>query len=161
VRSDDERLLTRARELVVRGWCQAGLAQDRDGRIVEPWRSCARAWSPLGALLAALYLGSEGSLDSFRITYTCLALATGGRLEEWNAAPWRTQQHVLSAFDRARDFVPGVRRNLERAAAERPTSPVAASSVGPAPVPGSGMRRETRRTRPPERLGISPSVSMR
>jgi hypothetical protein len=118
VRSDDEQLLTGARDLVARGWCQSRLAEDREGRPVEPWRSCARAWSPLGALLAALFFGSDGSLDSFRIAYTCLALATGGRLEEWNAATWRTQQHVLNAFEHARAFVPGVRRNLLRVAPE-------------------------------------------
>jgi len=118
VRADDELLLARARDLVASGWCQVGLAQDRDGRQVEPWRSAARSWSPLGSLLAALYVGSDGSLDSFRIAYTCLALATGGRLEAWNAERWRTQQHVLSAFARARDLVPSVRRNLEAATDE-------------------------------------------
>ncbi len=119
MRADDEQFLARARDLVERGWCQVGLARDSNGRQVEPWRSCARSWSPLGALLAALYAGSDGSLDSFRIAYTCLALATGGRLEAWNAERWRTQQHVLSAFTRSRDLVPSVRRNLERAMNER------------------------------------------
>jgi hypothetical protein len=147
VRSDDEHLLTRARTLVARGWSQSGLARDDEGRLVEPWRSCARSWSPLGALLAALYLGSEGSVDSFRIAYTCLALATGGRLEEWNAAPWRTQQHVLNAFERARDFVPGVRRNLARAALERSAARTAgAGSATPAPAPEDAMRPDTPRT---------------
>jgi hypothetical protein len=119
VRADDELLLVRARDLVARGWCRVGLAQDRNGRQVEPWRSCARSWSPLGALLAALYTGSDGSLDSFRISYTCLALATGGRLEAWNAERWRTQQHVLNAFARAHDLVPSVRRNLEHTLQDR------------------------------------------
>ena len=114
MRADDELLLARASDLVAHGWCRVGLAQDRNGRQVEPWRTCARSWSPLGALLAALYTGSDGSLDSFRIAYTCLALATGGRLEAWNAERWRTQQHVLSAFGRAHDLVPSVRRNLEQ-----------------------------------------------
>ena len=130
MRADDELLLARARDLVATGWCQVGLAQDRNGRQVEPWRSAARSWSPLGALLAALYLGSDGSLDSFRIAYTCLALATGGRLEAWNAERWRTQQHVLSAFVRARDLVPSVRRNLEEATEE--PRPVVAISRRPA-----------------------------
>ena len=130
MRADDELLLARARDLVATGWCQVGLAQDRNGRQVEPWRSAARSWSPLGALLAALYLGSDGSLDSFRIAYTCLALATGGRLEAWNAERWRTQQHVLSAFARARDLVPSVRRNLEDATEE--PRPVVAISWRPA-----------------------------
>jgi hypothetical protein len=148
VRSHDEQLLTRARDLVARGWCQTGLAQDRDGRVVEPWRSCARAWSPLGALLAALYLGSDGSLDSFRIAYTCLALATGGRLEEWNAARWRTHQHVLSAFERARDFVPGVRRNLARAALERSATPAGGSSATSPPLGRRQTVELTRLSRP-------------
>ena len=130
MRADDELLLARARDLVATGWCRVGLAQDRNGRQVEPWRSAARSWSPLGALLAALYLGSDGSLDSFRIAYTCLALATGGRLEAWNAERWRTQQHVLSAFVRARDLVPSVRRNLEEATEE--PRPVVAISRRPA-----------------------------
>ena len=130
MRADDEVLLARARELVAAGWCQVGLAQDRNGRQVEPWRSAARSWSPLGALLTALYLGSDASLDSFRIAYTCLALATGGRLEAWNAERWRTQQHVLSAFARAGDLVPSVRRNLEEATEE--PRPVVAISRRPA-----------------------------
>ena len=130
MRADDEVLLARARDLVAAGWCQVGLAQDRNGRQVEPWRSAARSWSPLGALLTALYLGSDASLDSFRIAYTCLALATGGRLEAWNAERWRTQQHVLSAFARARDLVPSVRRNLEEATEE--PRPVVAISRRPA-----------------------------
>jgi hypothetical protein len=130
VRADDELLLARARDLVATGWCQAGLAQDRNGCQVEPWRSSARSWSPLGALLAALYVGSDGSLDSFRIAYTCLALATGGRLEAWNAERWRTRQHVLSAFARARDLVPSVRRNREEATDEH--RPVLAVSRPPA-----------------------------
>ena len=130
MRADDEVLLARARELVAAGWCQVGLAQDRNGRQVEPWRSAARSWSPLEALLTALYLGSDASLDSFRIAYTCLALATGGRLEAWNAERWRTQQHVLSAFARARDLVPSVRRNLEEATEE--PRPVVAISRRPA-----------------------------
>jgi hypothetical protein len=133
VRANDELLLARARDLVATGWCQAGLAQDRNGRQVEPWRSCARSWSPLGALLAALYAGSDGSLDSFRIAYTCLALATGGRLEAWNAERWRTQQHVLSAFVRARDLVPSVRRNLEGVTDE--PRPLLAVSRPPARAP--------------------------
>lgn len=114
MRSDDEQLLADARELVVRGWCRTGLARDDADRQVEPWSSSARAWSPLGALMASWYRNPVGGYDSFRIAYTSLAVATGGRLEEWNAAPWRTRQHVLSAFGRARSYAPGLRHRLVR-----------------------------------------------
>jgi hypothetical protein len=112
VRSDDEQLLADARELVLRGWCRTVLACDDAGRQVEPWSSGARAWSPLGALLASWYWNPVGGHESFRIAYTSLAIATGGRLEEWNGAPWRTKQHVLNAFGRARSYTPGLRRRL-------------------------------------------------
>lgn len=102
---DDVTLLIRAEGLVRRGWCRKGLAQDRSGRQVEPWSASAHSWSPLGALLRVWYQRGDGS-DPFRVAYTALALATGGRLEEWNAAPWRTKRHVLDAFTHARDYLP-------------------------------------------------------
>jgi hypothetical protein len=111
-RLSDEQLLARAAELVRRGWCQKALAEDRHGRQVEPWSGGATRWSPLGALLGVWHeRGSEG-LESFETAYTSLCLATGGRLEEWNAAPWRTQWHVLSAFTRARENLPEARRQV-------------------------------------------------
>jgi hypothetical protein len=107
---EDARLLVRARELVGRGWCQASLAEDRYGRQVEPWSESACRWSPLGALLRAWYeRGGEG-IDSFAAAYLALALATGGRVAEWNAARWRTKRHVESAFGRAREYLPEARR---------------------------------------------------
>ena len=96
-------LLARAEELVRRGWCRGALARDPDGRVVEPWSESARAWSPLGALLKVwLEQDSAGGNETFREAYTALALATGGRLEEWNSARWRTRSHVERAFLRAR-----------------------------------------------------------
>jgi hypothetical protein len=110
-----DQLLVRAEELLARGWCQTALALDEEGRLVEPWSPSARSWSLLGALLAAWYEDPEAGRDSFRIAYTALALATGGRLEEWNAARWRTKRHVASAFARARAHVPALRRQLRQA----------------------------------------------
>ena len=103
---DEKAFLARAAELVARGWSQQGLARDRNGRPVEPWSDGACSWSPVGALIAILYQSGGGWLDAFQITYEALALATGGRLEEWNAAPWRRRRHVLSAFVRAREYLP-------------------------------------------------------
>jgi hypothetical protein len=100
------RLLDESAALVTRGWCQGALAIDDDGRRVEPWAAGARRWSPLGALLQTWYQSPSADADAFRIAYTALANATGGRLEEWNAARWRARRHVLNAFGRARVHVP-------------------------------------------------------
>jgi hypothetical protein len=106
---DDEQLLVRARELVEQGWCQKALARDRHGRQVEPWSGAACSWSPLGALLRAWYEQGGNGIDAFGVAYLALALATGGRVAEWNAARWRTKGHVTSALARAREYLPEAR----------------------------------------------------
>jgi hypothetical protein len=112
-RLNEEELLRRAARLVVGGWCQKGLAEDRNGRRVEPWSEDACRWSPLGALARLWFEQGGGRLEAFETAYTSLALATGGRLEEWNAAPWRTKWHVLQAFSRAHDFLPEARERVQ------------------------------------------------
>jgi hypothetical protein len=107
---EDEQLLVRAGELVARGWCRRALAEDRHGRPVPPWSDSACRWSPLGALTRIWHDGPGSELRAFEVAYAALALATGGRLEEWNAAPWRTEWHVHSAFARAREFLPQTRQ---------------------------------------------------
>lgn len=108
----EARLLARADELVQGGWCRTGLARDADGRLVEPWSPSACSWSPLGALLKVWFDTGSDEGDALRIACSALALATGGRIEEWNAARWRTRRHVESAFLRARDYLPGVARRI-------------------------------------------------
>lgn len=108
----DAWLLDRAAELVESGWCQRALARDRKGRQVEPWSESARSWSALGALLTAWYDDRAVSRTAFDSAYVALAIATGGRLEEWNAARWRTQHHVLDAFLRARGYLPLARLQI-------------------------------------------------
>ena len=108
----DVELLERALALVSSGWCQRGLAQDGDGHQVEPWSETARSWSPLGALLRAWYERPDGDHDAFAAAYTALALATGGRLEEWNAARWRALHHVRNALLRADEYLPVARRRV-------------------------------------------------
>lgn len=110
VMHEDVGLLERAAELVARGWCQAALARDREGRQVEPWSPSAHSWSPLGALVGAWYEDPDASRVAFEAAYAALARATGGRLEEWNDARWRTRRHVLSAFLRARQHLSIARR---------------------------------------------------
>jgi hypothetical protein len=82
------------------------MAEDARGRRVEPWSDAACRWSPLGALLRVLHETRGEAFESVEVAYAALALATGGRPEEWSAAPWRTRWHVLGAFERARDCVP-------------------------------------------------------
>jgi hypothetical protein len=113
-RLTDEELLASAMRLVKRGWSRQARAEDKRGRPVEPCSGDACRWSPVGALQRAWCEGEGGSLEVFATVYLSLSLATGGRLEEWNAAPWRTKWHVLSAFERARRNLPQAREELGR-----------------------------------------------
>jgi len=108
----DARLLAEAAELVARGWCQDALAEDRHGHQVEPWSESACRWSPLGALISIWHESREDRPDVFAAAYGALDLATCGRVEEWNAAPWRTKWHVLSAFSRAARYLPQARAKV-------------------------------------------------
>jgi hypothetical protein len=112
-RSSAERLLAAAGALIADGWCQRALARDRDGREVEPWSVRACQWSPLGALTKVWHDQRGVELEVFEAAYAALALATGGRPEEWNAARWRSKRHVVRAFSRARDYLPEVWRELD------------------------------------------------
>ena len=114
--ADDDQLLVRAAVLIARGWCQGALARDEAGNSVEPWSESAVRWSPLGALTKAWYERQARSPGGFEAAWTAVSLATGGAPEEWNAASWRTRPHVLSAFQRARDWLPDA-RTLVRASA--------------------------------------------
>jgi hypothetical protein len=129
---DDVQFLDRAAQLVARGWCQRGLARDRDGRQVEPWHESAASWSPLGALTRVWYENRGGAPDTFEVAYVAMAFATGGRLEEWNAARWRTKRHVLNAFARARGYLPDARRQVRARRSARSPAP-----EGPADAPAS------------------------
>jgi|SRR5215208_996012 len=106
---NDDQLLDRALGLVRRGWSRGALADDRQGRQVEPWSEAATQWSPLGALIAAWHERGGGRIEEFDTVACALALATGGHTLEWNAVPWRTKWHVLSAFECARGFLPEAR----------------------------------------------------
>jgi hypothetical protein len=138
----DEQLLVRAGELVERGWCRNGLAQDRFGRQVEPWSHAASAWSPLGALLRAWCECGWNRIDAFGSAYLALSLATGGRVTEWNAAPWRTKWHVISAFGRARENLSDARKQSPPPIDRR--CPPIESEDRPADRPTGGCRAAAR-----------------
>ena len=108
-----ELLLDAAAALVAVGWSQRALARDREGREVAPWSESACAWSPLGAMTRVWHDRRGEELEVFEAAYAALALATGGRPEEWNAARWRTQRHVVRAFARARGFLPEAWRRFD------------------------------------------------
>jgi hypothetical protein len=107
-----ERLLAEAAALIAGGWSQKALARDRNGREVEPWSESACRWSPLGALTKVWHERRGVELEVFEAAYAALALATGGRPEEWNAARWRTKRHVLRAFAHAREYLPEALRQF-------------------------------------------------
>jgi hypothetical protein len=106
-------MITEARGLVVRGWCQGTHARDRRGLEVPAWSSEARSWSLLGALLASWQHHEADTRDSDVVAHLADAEALGGAtkvlgeavgaasLEQWNDEPQRTQADVLEAFDRA------------------------------------------------------------
>jgi hypothetical protein len=110
-RREAVRLLDRAAELIVDGWCQGSPARDEHGRQVEPWSGRAYRWSALGALAAA-WFESRGTFEGFLSAHRSLSVATGGHLDEWNDRRWRTKRHVLSAFGRARAWLPESERHV-------------------------------------------------
>jgi hypothetical protein len=64
---------------------------------------------PLGAMLAVWLERGAPRPEVLEVAYSAFGIATGGRPEEWSAAPWRTAWHVLSALSRARHLVPDER----------------------------------------------------
>lgn len=99
------RMITEARERVLGGWCQGAVARDASGRAVAAWSSHACQWSLLGSLLASR---NGGRLSELADAVGSLHSSIGeSALEVWNDRPWRTQQEVVAAFDRAMDTTAG------------------------------------------------------
>lgn len=119
----EDRLLALAADRVARGWCRASLAEDRHGRRVEPWSPSACRWSPLGAMLAVWLERGAPRPEVLEVAYSAFGIATGGRPEEWSAAPWRTAWHVLSALSRARGSVAEARERFAAGATRGPKPP--------------------------------------
>jgi hypothetical protein len=93
------RILADARERVRSGWRQGGVAQDASGHTVPPSSPDACRWSVLGALLASRNGNGVSELaGAVRSLHSCVGESA---LEVWNDRPWRTQQEVVVALERA------------------------------------------------------------
>ena len=92
-------MMAEACERVSTGWCQGTIAQDADGRPVGAGSSAARRWSMLGAVLASW---DGGPVEELGQAVTSLHTSTDqAPLEVWNDRPERTQEEVVTAFERA------------------------------------------------------------
>jgi hypothetical protein len=99
-------ILSRARSLILDGWCQGADARDAVGREVLPWSREAQAWSVLGALVGGDGVGRSqiGVIPILELGEAIVALGEAGdthSLQAWNDQAGRTQDEVLALFDRA------------------------------------------------------------
>ncbi len=105
-------MVSEARRLVKRGWCQGAHARDGAGLEVPSWSEEARSWSLLGALLSSWH--HQDSLDDADISAHLVdAHALGeatevlgevvgtAALDRWNDAAKRTKKDVVAAMDGA------------------------------------------------------------
>jgi ubiquinol-cytochrome c reductase cytochrome c1 subunit len=121
----------------VQGWCRSEAAVDEDNAAVHPASDAAIRWSATGALLAAQARrrggGEAAGLASCAFAQAELALrAVVGDIVPWNAAPERTHDEVLAAFERAIELL-------------RPSGQPRATAQKPAPFDHSDARKEVRR----------------
>lgn len=109
-------VLTRARQLVVAGWCQTDLAQEENGSPVLPWDGGACRYCLVGALARAAWdeLGQPVGGNNAAAVVEAIALSgdaqneleTMGLVKQWGAARWndyrqRRQDQVVRLLDRA------------------------------------------------------------
>lgn len=92
-------ILTAARDLVARGWCQGTMARTRHGCPTAWTLPDAASFCSVGAVQAAAG-ASEGEsvYEAFEFFADVIDRA---RIPKWNDAPGRTQAEVVAAFDRA------------------------------------------------------------
>ena len=105
-------MVSEARRLVKRGWCQGAHARDGAGLEVPSWSEEARSWSLLGALLTSWHV-QDSRNDADVVAHLADAHALGeatqvlgevvgsASLERWNDTAKRTQADVLAAMDGA------------------------------------------------------------
>jgi hypothetical protein len=86
-------VLTKARELIAKGWAQGAYAVDDEGTVVR--LADATAFCPAGAILCQANFATRD--DAFDM----LKHVVGTNIVGWNDARDRTQAEVLAAFDRA------------------------------------------------------------
>lgn len=89
---------------IERGWSQGADARDAQGRAVGLNTDEAQAWSLLGAFALAATDGIPPT--HFRRALVRLSDVIGtDSLKEWNDAPARTREEVLSALAEAAEHV--------------------------------------------------------
>lgn len=93
-------ILREARGYIERGWTQGAFARDGDGHKVAFEHPAAGCFCALGAIERA-----EGGDTSYasgqRARFSLRAVIGSNLIGEWNDAPERTKEEVLSAFSRA------------------------------------------------------------
>ncbi len=105
-------MVSDARRLVKRGWCQGAHARDKAGFEVPSWSEEARSWSLLGALLSSWHRqDSQAAADVVAHLADAHALGEAtevlgqvvgtAALDRWNDATKRTRAEVVAAMDRA------------------------------------------------------------
>jgi hypothetical protein len=100
--------LRAVRARLVRGWSQGANARDGAGRAVGIASDEAEAWSLLGAFALAATDGIP--LRHVPVALRALADVTQARsLNDWNDAPSRNKEEVLSALDSAIGRIEGNR----------------------------------------------------
>jgi hypothetical protein len=105
-------MVSEARRLVKRGWCQGAHARDGAGLEVPSWSEEARSWSLLGALLSSWHRQDsqdDGDITAHLVDAHALGEATEvlgevvgtAALDRWNDATKRTKNEVVDAMDGA------------------------------------------------------------
>ena len=105
-------MVSEARRLVKRGWCQGAHARDKAGREVPSWSEEARSWSLLGALLSSWHRqDSQAAPDVVAHLADAHALGEAtevvgqvvgtAALDRWNDHAERTRKEVVAALDGA------------------------------------------------------------
>lgn len=99
----DDEVLRKAREFLVRGWCQGARARNANGEAVDPLHKSAVAWCIMGALDVALGK-TQGPRDS---DHLLLLLKDASGLDHsrpmsfYNDRKGTTLEWVLGLYDRA------------------------------------------------------------
>lgn len=95
-------LLREARELIAQGWTQHAFARDAQGEICAASEAVATCWCIRGAVRRVCLTGESSESPLWgKVLHTLSTTLGRGGLAEWNDAPERTKEEVLSLFDRA------------------------------------------------------------
>jgi len=91
-------VLTRAREILWKGWCQGPYAETRKGVAVEVDHPDAVRFCSYGALDRVAWEEGTSVSDA---TDALIRVINTPQVAGWNDAPNRKKREVIAAFDRA------------------------------------------------------------